>query len=67
MMKYMTWRGKGRQKKKKEQRWNYMVWRFGILIGLMDTRLRRYTPPIRQNISFYINHHEAVEFGDGES
>lgn len=33
----------------------------------MDTRLRRYTPLIRQNISFYINHHEAVEFGDGKS
>lgn len=33
----------------------------------MDTRLRRYTPPIRQNISFYINHHEEVELSDGES
>lgn len=56
---------KGRQKKRNSD--GLHGWRFGILIGLMDTRLRRYTPPIRQNISFYINHHEEVELSDGES
>lgn len=65
MMKIYDMARKGRQKKRNSD--GLHGWRFGILIGLMDTRLRRYTPLIRQNISFYINHHGAVEFGEGDS